>query len=159
MIRRPPRSTLFPYTTLFRSRPSARPSRRPAGRACRSRAPGRPSRAPGPAPATPPARARRAGRQAASSRPLGAHVGRVGVLPVERLADLEAGVLQQRLEHPAEGAVLGAQVELELGARPASLLGGCRAGEPGLDPLVRLVRLEREDEVAEQEGAARREER
>src|SRR5256885_4861457 len=24
MIRRPPRSTLFPYTTLFRSRPSAR---------------------------------------------------------------------------------------------------------------------------------------
>src|SRR2546426_8465735 len=28
MIRRPPRSTLFPYTTLFRSGP--RPSRRPA---------------------------------------------------------------------------------------------------------------------------------
>src|SRR3712207_9544061 len=26
MIRRPPRSTLFPYTTLFRSCPSARPS-------------------------------------------------------------------------------------------------------------------------------------
>src|SRR5215204_2704053 len=26
MIRRPPRSTLFPYTTLFRSRPSPRPS-------------------------------------------------------------------------------------------------------------------------------------
>src|SRR5690242_20747551 len=25
MIRRPPRSTLFPYTTLFRSRPSAYP--------------------------------------------------------------------------------------------------------------------------------------
>src|SRR2546425_6643091 len=25
MIRRPPRSTLFPYTTLFRSRPSIRP--------------------------------------------------------------------------------------------------------------------------------------
>src|SRR6266571_8174128 len=25
MIRRPPRSTLFPYTTLFRSRPGARP--------------------------------------------------------------------------------------------------------------------------------------
>src|SRR6266567_7617158 len=25
MIRRPPRSTLFPYTTLFRSRPHARP--------------------------------------------------------------------------------------------------------------------------------------
>src|SRR2546430_6197446 len=29
MIRRPPRSTLFPYTTLFRSRPVAR---RPEGR-------------------------------------------------------------------------------------------------------------------------------
>src|SRR2546422_2135915 len=27
MIRRPPRSTLFPYTTLFRSRPAARQSR------------------------------------------------------------------------------------------------------------------------------------
>src|SRR2546425_9091594 len=26
MIRRPPRSTLFPYTTLFRSRPSSTPS-------------------------------------------------------------------------------------------------------------------------------------
>src|SRR2546426_6656753 len=28
MIRRPPRSTLFPYTTLFRSPPSASPCRR-----------------------------------------------------------------------------------------------------------------------------------
>src|SRR5258706_7776548 len=27
MIRRPPRSTLFPYTTLFRSSPSATPAR------------------------------------------------------------------------------------------------------------------------------------
>src|SRR5688572_31674874 len=27
MIRRPPRSTLFPYTTLFRSRPFPRPAR------------------------------------------------------------------------------------------------------------------------------------
>src|SRR5688572_31518374 len=31
MIRRPPRSTLFPYTTLFRSR-HRRPRRRPPGR-------------------------------------------------------------------------------------------------------------------------------
>src|SRR3712207_7792738 len=31
MIRRPPRSTLFPYTTLFRSRASHRLSRRQAG--------------------------------------------------------------------------------------------------------------------------------
>src|SRR2546430_12212761 len=28
MIRRPPRSTLFPYTTLFRSPPAPRPARR-----------------------------------------------------------------------------------------------------------------------------------
>src|SRR5256885_15507473 len=33
MIRRPPRSTLFPYTTLFRSR------KRPRGRASRGKAP------------------------------------------------------------------------------------------------------------------------
>src|SRR2546427_8844698 len=31
MIRRPPRSTLFPYTTLFRSLPGAGPDRRHAG--------------------------------------------------------------------------------------------------------------------------------
>src|SRR3712207_8658674 len=30
MIRRPPRSTLFPYTTLFRSRSSSRRSTRPS---------------------------------------------------------------------------------------------------------------------------------
>src|SRR3712207_6853617 len=34
MIRRPPRSTLFPYTTLFRSRPAAG-SRGPGGRRVR----------------------------------------------------------------------------------------------------------------------------
>src|SRR3712207_7043378 len=32
MIRRPPRSTLFPYTTLFRSLPEGRDDRRPARR-------------------------------------------------------------------------------------------------------------------------------
>src|SRR5207344_2737728 len=46
MIRRPPRSTLFPYTTLFRSRPARTPegprpapgsSRRPASGPARSR--------------------------------------------------------------------------------------------------------------------------
>src|SRR3989442_6033950 len=31
MIRRPPRSTLFPYTTLFRSRPDELPYRSPSG--------------------------------------------------------------------------------------------------------------------------------
>src|SRR2546428_9328760 len=34
MIRRPPRSTLFPYTTLFRSRPS-QPALRPTSPRCR----------------------------------------------------------------------------------------------------------------------------
>src|SRR5258706_10021195 len=38
MIRRPPRSTLFPYTTLFRSRPTAPASRSSGGIAsCRAR--------------------------------------------------------------------------------------------------------------------------
>src|SRR5258708_21688407 len=31
MIRRPPRSTLFPYTTLFRSRKASPPSQSPEG--------------------------------------------------------------------------------------------------------------------------------
>src|SRR5947208_3838119 len=39
MIRRPPRSTLFPYTTLFRSS-GARESERPAGRPHGHRLPG-----------------------------------------------------------------------------------------------------------------------
>src|SRR3989449_3954347 len=38
MIRRPPRSTLFPYTTLFRSRgPAARTAARPRSLACAPR--------------------------------------------------------------------------------------------------------------------------
>src|SRR6266508_5254367 len=40
MIRRPPRSTLFPYTTLFRSRPPAHDARMcgdPRGRVSRAR--------------------------------------------------------------------------------------------------------------------------
>src|SRR5258707_14729244 len=38
MIRRPPRSTLFPYTTLFRSPPSARAGRTAAPRSAGGRA-------------------------------------------------------------------------------------------------------------------------
>src|SRR3989449_1638387 len=52
MIRRPPRSTLFPYTTLFRSLPppprrrlAVRAARRPVGGARGVRAPARPVRA------------------------------------------------------------------------------------------------------------------
>src|SRR6266853_4855414 len=37
MIRRPPRSTLFPYTTLFRSARPGRPRRRPRHRCWRGR--------------------------------------------------------------------------------------------------------------------------
>src|SRR5215213_11492888 len=37
MIRRPPRSTLFPYTTLFRSRPGPVARRRPARPRCTPR--------------------------------------------------------------------------------------------------------------------------
>src|SRR2546428_5993089 len=48
MIRRPPRSTLFPYTTLFRSRQSA------AQTARQSTAPHRPRHAPGWSRSTPP---------------------------------------------------------------------------------------------------------
>src|SRR5258705_4995180 len=40
MIRRPPRSTLFPYTTLFRSDGGGRPGGRAAGRGAGDRGPG-----------------------------------------------------------------------------------------------------------------------
>src|SRR5947209_16442565 len=40
MIRRPPRSTLFPYTTLFRSQPTVLTSSAPAVAASRPRASG-----------------------------------------------------------------------------------------------------------------------
>src|SRR6266498_3809581 len=80
MIRRPPRSTLFPYTTLFRSGPDApatatgtAPAHRPAGgppvhRARRPSPPDRPTRPP-PIPDTPePARPTAAHRQPRSPR-------------------------------------------------------------------------------------------
>src|SRR6266404_2317532 len=51
MIRRPPRSTLFPYTTLFRSR-RGRPDRAPGHRAS-ARRPGGGGEARGPRPARP----------------------------------------------------------------------------------------------------------
>src|SRR2546426_6694620 len=41
MIRRPPRSTLFPYTTLFRSRPSLAPPARAPGPAAGALLPAR----------------------------------------------------------------------------------------------------------------------
>src|SRR5258707_4074203 len=47
MIRRPPRSTLFPYTTLFRSLRMVRPKNSPAGDAVFRREPGHPAEADG----------------------------------------------------------------------------------------------------------------
>src|SRR2546427_4083864 len=44
MIRRPPRSTLFPYTTLFRSRRTSSSGRRPRERRRSSRLPDRAQR-------------------------------------------------------------------------------------------------------------------
>src|SRR3712207_8983479 len=44
MIRRPPRSTLFPYTTLFRSAPPVRAAARRDRRGRGRRRPGRPTR-------------------------------------------------------------------------------------------------------------------
>src|SRR5690606_41460332 len=48
MLRRPPRSTLFPYTTLFRSRPGARSRPRPRPSGTRSPAADRALLAPAP---------------------------------------------------------------------------------------------------------------
>src|SRR2546426_1176477 len=48
MIRRPPRSTLFPYTTLFRSRPFSQPFLPPLRSCAQSGRPhARPNRSPG----------------------------------------------------------------------------------------------------------------
>jgi hypothetical protein len=81
-----------------------------------------------------------------------ADIGGVGGAPFG-LSDPEPGSFEQRLEQPRERAVLLPDVRFELGASPARgcVLGG--AGEPGLDCLFRLARIEREDEVTQEEGA------
>src|SRR2546430_11813907 len=75
MIRQPPRSTLFPYPTLFRSRLRQSPRRRPPRRCCSCPAsPLTPhkqmprSASPTPAPAPPPRRASAATCAAAATR-------------------------------------------------------------------------------------------
>src|SRR5260221_6377516 len=104
MIRRPPRSTLFPYTTLFRSHrgpPAPRPTRRPArGRGARGAGAGPP-----PAPAPGAARGRRGRAGCASSPPDGrldagdgAEVGR----QPERQRGVDAG--GEVVGHHAEAA-------------------------------------------------------
>src|SRR3712207_6937128 len=78
MIRRPPRSTLFPYTTLFRSRPGS-PGRLPARR---------PPAAGGP-------RQRRGGpgREAGAAPPPGDPVDRESTRPNSRHANISYAVL------------------------------------------------------------------
>src|SRR6266496_2309650 len=66
MIRRPPRSTLFPYTTLFRSGSSGATGRTPGPRP-RITSPGTP--APGPGRKTPAAAARGASSPASATSP------------------------------------------------------------------------------------------
>jgi hypothetical protein len=78
---------------------------------------------------------------------------------VVRLLDLEARALEHRLEQPAERAVLISQVRLELVPRPAELRPRGRGLEPGGDARLGLARVEREDDVAPPEDAARPEER
>src|SRR3712207_8414591 len=101
MIRRPPRSTLFPYTTLFRSEPGRRPSSRSSTaqglavgrRAWVDAAPGRSDRAagmsvlavvgvggarPGTAPAVGPAPETTPSRAGPAPRP-----GRAGTAPLQ----------------------------------------------------------------------------
>src|SRR5260370_23746606 len=64
MIRRPPRSTLFPYTTLFRSaRPGVRGSAAHAGYSTAGSAPVRAASAPRACPAAPAPAPRRAARR------------------------------------------------------------------------------------------------
>src|SRR5690242_21254877 len=86
MIRRPPRSTLFPYTTLFRSPAPGRWHRRPASRAA---APadgpaGRRSRRTRPRPARPSGRVAAAGRSEEHTSELQSHVNLVCRLLLEK---------------------------------------------------------------------------
>src|SRR2546430_16838357 len=113
MIRRPPRSTLFPYTTLFRSSPGAgraRATSRPSARSPSVRAPGtrtapvgrRPAPRGRPRPPGPPAagRARRAAR--ARARRVEGRAG--GALPPRRRDErLDPGAERAR-EVAGEGA-------------------------------------------------------
>src|SRR6266699_7161277 len=88
MIRRPPRSTLFPYTTLFRSahgpRPRGRRRRalaylvRGPGRASRARALRHPARGHAPQPRAPPTLEGRAARPGVRGVELGGARGRGG---------------------------------------------------------------------------------
>src|SRR5205085_6029916 len=83
----PPTSTLFPYTTLFRSRADAQRSRRPRRGLRRAPAAGH----------------RRHGSAQGGSRPRAARgCGRLTALPGRALARLEAEILLRSEEHTSE---------------------------------------------------------
>src|SRR5256885_16972730 len=122
MIRRPPRSTLFPYTTLFRSRCAVHGDARGSGSHARRRPPtvGRPEHAEDRRPA------------AAVARASGHHDGGQGMTDARRLAER---VL--RLEAEAILALI-AKLDERLD-RAVALLQGCSGrvivtgmGESGL---------------------------
>src|SRR2546422_6766972 len=114
MIRRPPRSTLFPYTTLFRSRDPVGPLRR--------NRPGRAVAAPG------------AWRAAAAPGPGGVQQARDGPLSAARAHPRRHGAVRRRV--PCVYPALGVQASHPGGFR--SLHGGRPRGRP-LVVLARLV--------------------
>src|SRR3712207_7186473 len=121
MIRRPPRSTLFPYTTLFRSALASR-ARRPACRAARP--PGTPPRPRAATPGGEPRRSEDGGPVA-----LHAHDGpALAPGPVERLLgaagvrELAVGVVVE--EEQSQGRRLGLPGEVQHGAVTVAVPGG-----------------------------------
>ena len=84
-----------------------------------------------------------------------AHIRREGARgAVLGLLDGEAGAFEAGFEEPGVGAVLGADVELEVGAGEALGGVGGGAGEPGVDALGGLGGVEGVDEVVEAQDAA-----
>src|SRR6266511_1230381 len=145
MIRRPPRSTLFPYTTLFRSH-------RPRRRGIAPRVSGR-ARSCGWPPAEPPSEAGAvASRWPSRSGPKDAvlflddrYLGRIGVR-IERRVQLGEVLVQpawrhhqQRCRGPADGPGDVRQVARQEYKRP----------RPGLEPVLAALHVQRAGEDVE----------
>src|SRR6266496_5699177 len=162
MIRRPPRSTLFPYTTLFRSAPgsirrSARPWRGTAAARTRSRA--RSARRPWPAGAP-------AGKAPAGGRPCRRRTRRTPARTRLRRCSRTGRAPPAALARPAAGSASApARKRPGLARRPSAaslLIRGSSAhlrvrDLPGLAPLEgvdpvlldhRVLDLRRRDDVA-----------
>src|SRR2546425_11121348 len=129
MIRRPPRSTLFPYTTLFRSRDRGRPAPPRAARAggVRGQREGRDRDGA--------LRAQRAWRRAGASRGRGFPTrGASGIVAEVGGADADRSELEHE-EEPAEGEDDRCRGQPEVGAPPEGLFPYA-AGPPQLaDPV------------------------